>query len=125
MTDAQFFPYALDRRWQPLFTVLKVGSDDGVTIREDGMLVARYGWWTVKTPLDNVHGSTITGPHRWYTAVGLRLSAADSGLTFGTNHERGVCIDFVDPIPRVIGFENHAALWVSGADPEGLHAALG
>lgn len=124
-TPSQFFPYDLDRRWQALFTMLRVGADDGVTVGDDGSLVATFGWWKVSTTLDNVHGTSITGPHRWYTAVGLRLSASDSGLTFGTNHRRGVCIDFVDPIPKVIGARDHEALWVSVADPEGLARAIG
>ena len=121
----QFFPYEIDRRWKPMLLPLGVGKDDGVTVTEDGRLVATFGWVKVDTPLSNVDHTAITGPHRWYTAVGLRLSFADDGLTFGTNHLEGLCIEFVEPIPRVIGFRNHSALWVSVADPEGLAAALG
>ena len=121
----RFFPYRFDRRWTPLFVTLRVGADDGVTLTDDGRLRATYGWAKVDTPLDNVDHTEITGPHRWYTAVGLRLSFADDGLTFGTNHERGLCIGFVEPVPRVIGLKRHSALWVSVADPEGLAAAIG
>lgn len=121
----RFFPYELDQRWSPMFTVLGVDDGDGVTVGDDGSLVASYGRKRVETTLANVRGTEITGPHRWYTAVGLRLSFADDGLTFGTNHRRGVCIEFVERIPRVIGFRDHSALWVSVADPEGLAAAIG
>jgi hypothetical protein len=121
----RFFPYRFDRRWTPLFVTLRVGADDGVTLTDDGRLRATYGWATVDTPLDNVDHTEISGPHRWYTAVGLRLSFTDDGLTFGTNHERGLCIGFVEPVPRVIGLKRHSALWVSVADPEGLAAAIG
>lgn len=124
MSD-QFFPYRLDRRWQPLFTALRVGPDDGVTVTGDGLLRATFGWVKVTTPLTNVDHTEISGPHRWYTAVGLRLSFADDGLTFGTNHHRGVCIGFVEPIRKVIGLRDHSALWVSVADPDGLVAAIG
>jgi hypothetical protein len=55
----------------------------------------------------------------------LRLSLTDDGLTFGTNHHKGLWIAFVDKIPRVIGFRDHSLLWVSVADPEGLAAAIG
>jgi len=120
----RFFPYKIDSRWKALLRPLGVGHDDGVTITEDGHLVATYGRVQVDTPLGNVDHTEITGPHRWYTAVGLRLSFADDGLTMGTNHHRGLCIGFVEPIPRVIGFRKHSALWVSVADPEGLAAAL-
>ncbi len=120
-----FFPYQLDRRWAPLFAVLAVDEDDGVTITDDERLVATYGRKRVETPLTNIDHTLVTGPHRWWTAVGLRLSFADDGLTFGTTNERGLCVAFVDKIPRVIGPRNHSALWVSVADPEGLAAAIG
>lgn len=121
----QFFPYRLDNRWKAMFVVLRVGADDGVTITADGRLVATYGRFTVDTPLDNIDHTQVSGPHRWYTAVGPRLSFSDDGLTFGTNHQRGLCIEFIEKVPRVIGFKNHSALWVSVADPEALAAAIG
>lgn len=124
MSD-RFFPYRFDDRWRPLFVALRVKPTDGVTLTDDGLLRATYGWAKVVTPLDNVDHTEVSGPHRWYTAVGLRLSFADDGLTFGTNHRRGVCIEFVERVPRVIGFRDHSALWVSVADPEGLAAAIG
>ncbi len=124
MSD-QFFPYRFDNRWKAIFVALRVGADDGVTITDDGRLVATFGRVKVDTPLANVHHTQITGPHRWYTAVGLRLSFSDDGITFGTNHQRGVCIEFIDKVPRVIGFKDHSALWASVADPDGLSAAIG
>jgi hypothetical protein len=124
MSD-QFFPYRFDNRWKPMFAVLGVGADDGVTVGDDGSLVATYGRKRIETTLANVDHTAVTGPHRWYTAVGLRLSLADDGITFGTNHQRGLCIEFVERIPKVIGPRRHSALWVSVADPEGLAAAIG
>ena len=121
----QRFPYRLDKRWKPLFAVLGVGDDDAVEVTDDGRLVATFGRVSVETPHDNVVRTSVSGPHRWYTAVGLRLSFADDGLTFGTNHEKGLCIEFREKIRRVIGFKDHSALWVSVADPEGLAAAIG
>ncbi len=118
------FPYRFDNRWKPLFTVLGVRRRHGVTLTDDGRLVATYGWAKVETPLSNVDHTEITGPHRWYTAVGLRLSFADDGITFGTNHESGLCIAFRSRVPRVIGFRDHSALWVSVDDPAALAAAI-
>ena len=57
--------------------------------------------------------------------VGARLSFADDGLTFGTNHHLGLCVEFVEKIPKVVGPRPHSALWVSVADPDGLATALG
>jgi len=119
-----FFAYRLDTRWKPMFAALGVDDDDGVTVGENGSLVATFGRKRVVTTLDNVSHTAVSGPHRWYTAVGLRLSFSDDGLTFGTNHQRGLCIEFVERVPRVIGFKDHSALWVSVADPDGLAEAI-
>jgi hypothetical protein len=124
-TDDRFFPYRLDRRFSPLFAVLGVKDTDGVSLTADGRLVATYGRKRVETPLANVDHTLRTGPHRWWTAVGLRLSFADDGLTMGTNYEAGLCIAFVERIPKVIGLRDHSALWVSVADPDALAEAIG
>ena len=123
MSD-QLFPYRFDRRWSAMFVALRVKPTDGVTVTDDGRLIATYGWARIETTVDNVDHTLVTGPHRWYTAVGLRLSFTDDGITFGTNHHRGLCIAFVERVPKVIGLRDHSALWVSVADPEGLAAAL-
>lgn len=123
MTDT-FFPYEIDNRWMVMLKALGVGEDDGVTLTADE-LVATFGRVKLRTPLANVDHTLVSGPHRWYTAVGLRLSFSDDGLTMGTNHRRGLCIGFVEKVPKVIGFKDHSALWVSVADPEGLATALG
>jgi hypothetical protein len=123
VSDELFFPYRRDNRWAPMFALLGVRDSDGVTVSTD-TLRAKFGRSSVETPLTNVAGTSVTGPHRWWTAVGLRLSFADDGITFGTNHHRGLCIEFVERVPKVIGLRDHSSLWVSVADPEGLAAAL-
>lgn len=121
------FPYRFDRRWRLLFWALGVSKDDGVSIFDNGDLVATFGRFKVKTTKTNVRRTAVTGPHRWYTAVGLRLSLslADDSITFGTNHKKGLSIEFVRKVPPVIGFRRHSTLWVSVADPKGLAAAIG
>lgn len=119
------FPYLLDKRWSALFLVLGVRKSDAVTITAKGELIATYGRFKVASTLDNVAHTEVTGPHRWYTAVGLRLSLSDDGITFGTNHRKGLSIAFVEKVPRVIGLRKHSTLWVSVADPEGLAKAIG
>ena len=123
--EDQFFPYRLDRRFSPLFAVMGVKDTDGVTLTADGRLVATYGRKRVETPLANVDHTLRTGPHRWWTAVGLRLSFADDGLTMGTNYDAGLCLEVVEKIPKVLGLRDHSALWVSVAGPEALAEAIG
>jgi hypothetical protein len=121
---AESFPYHLDNRWKPLFVTLRVSDADGVRLTDGRCLIATYGRLSVETPIANVASTSVTGPHRWWTSVGVRLSFADDGLTFGTNHRAGLCIEFAEKIPKVIGFRDHSSLWVSVADPQGLAAAI-
>jgi hypothetical protein len=121
----QTFPYELDVRfaavWAPL---LLAPGRQGVTLTDQGRLVARYGFLVLDTPLTNIADAHISGPYRWWTAVGPRLSFADDGLTFGTTNHGGVCVHFREPVRRVIGSRSHSAVTVTVADREGLVRAL-
>jgi hypothetical protein len=122
---SRFFEYDLDPRFAPVWLALGVRPRrDGVTLTDDGRFLARYGWFRVDTPLGNVESAHTTGNYRWWTAVGVRLSAKDDGLTFGTNARRGVCVHFRDRIPRVVGLRDHSALTVTVRDADGLIDAL-
>jgi hypothetical protein len=125
MSDA-FFPYRFDRRYAPMWMPFGARPGrDGVTVTDDGLFRATFGFFKLETGLDNVAGGHTTGRYRWYTAIGARLSLADDGLTFGTNVDRGVCVHFRDRVPRVLGFKPHAALTVTVADCERLLEAIG
>jgi hypothetical protein len=49
----------------------------------------------------------------------------DDGLSFGTNHNAGVCIHFAEKVPSPLRRSGHSALTVTVADLEGLTNALG
>jgi hypothetical protein len=49
---------------------------------------------------------------------------ADDGLSFGTNHNAGVCIHFTEKVPSPLRRSGHSALTVTVADLEGLVNAL-
>jgi hypothetical protein len=122
---SRHFPYRYDPRLAPIWLPFRAfPGAQGVTITDDGRLVARYGPLRVDAPLSTVQDAHVTGPYRWWTAVGPRLSAVDDGLTFGTNAAAGVCIHFEPPIHRVIGLRDHSALTVTVADTHGLVAAI-
>lgn len=119
------FPYDFDLRFAPVWApLLLVPGTQGVTLTDDGRFVAQFGPLRVNTPLANIAGAHVTGPFRWWTAVGARLSFRDDGLTFGTTNHAGVCVHFRQPVRRVIGPRNHSALTVIVADCEGLVEAL-
>jgi hypothetical protein len=120
------FGYAIDKRYLPLLLPfgLRV-SKDGVTLTDEGSLLATFGFIKIKTPLANVTEAHITRNYRWWTAFGVRASMADDGLSFGTNHSAGVCIHFAEKVPSLLRRSGHSALTVTVADLEGLTSALG
>lgn len=121
----QHFGYDIDRRYLPvLLPFLLRPSRDGVTLTDDDVFVATFGLVKITTPRANVAGAHITEHYRWWTACGIRMSAADDGLTFGTNNRRGVCVHFEENVRSRIRRSGHSALTVTVADVEGLQAAL-
>ena len=120
------FAYAIDRRYLPLLVPFGLrGSKNGVTLTDDGLLLATFGFFKIKTPLANVTEAHITRNYRWWTAFGVRGSMVDDGLSFGTNHNAGVCIHFAEKVPSPLRRSGHSALTVTVADLEGLTSALG
>ena len=114
-----FFPYLLDRRFQAVWWPLGVRDTDGVTVTDD-RFVATYGRWRVDTPLDNISEVRVTGPYRWWRAVGLRGSGKDSGATFGTTPRGGVCVLFHEKVAKMLPNGPHRGLTVTVADTQGL-----
>ena len=125
-TVTQHFGYAIDKRYLPVLLpfLLRPGTD-GVTLTDGSGLVATFGVFKIATPLANVTGAHITRNYRWWTAFGVRMSRADDGLTFGTNHHGGVCIHFAEKVPSLLRRGGHSALTVTVADLETLTTALG
>lgn len=126
MVDTQVFRFRFDPRFRVPLAALGVLPGTASVVVGDGMLTARYGPWLVETPLANVADARVTGPYKAYRAVGVRLSGKDSGLTFGTTAERGVCIAFAEKVPGFdpLGVLRHEGLTVTVDDCQGLVAAL-
>src|SRR5580658_5934296 len=119
------FAYAIDKRYLPLLLPFGLrGSKDGVTLTDEGSLLATFGFVKIKTPLANVTEAHITRNYRWWTAFGVRASMADDGLSFGTNHSAGVCIHFAEKVPSRLRKSGHSALTVTVRDLDGLVSAL-
>jgi hypothetical protein len=119
------FPYAIDMKFVPLWLPFGVRpTKDGVTLTDDGRFVATYGFVRIETHIDNIDGAHATSGYRWWTAIGARRSFVDDGLTFGTNHDAGVCVHFHERVRSILRPSGHSALTVTVADVEGLIAAL-
>jgi hypothetical protein len=94
---------------------------------EGRVLVARFGFWTVTTPVDNVAQVTVTGPYSPLKTIGPpHVSLVDLGLTFATNRDRGLCIRFRRAVPGLTptSLVRHPALTVTVDDVDGLADAL-
>jgi hypothetical protein len=122
----QHFDYAIDNRYLPVLLPFGLRrAKDGVTLTDDGSFTATFGFFKLSTSLQNITGAHITRHYRWWTAFGVRGSQADDGLSFGTNHDAGVCIHFAEKVPSVLRRSGHSALTVTVADLDGLTQALG
>lgn len=122
----QHFGYAIDRRFLPVLLPFGLRRHrDGVTLADDGSFVATLGFFTVTTSRENITGAHITRNYRWWTAIGVRASMADDGLSFGTNRDAGVCIHFAERVPSPLSRRGHSALTVTVDDLTGLTATLG
>jgi len=102
-------------------------GNSGVEV-DDGRLLARFGRWSLETPLDNIVATSVTGPYGRLRTMGpAHLSLSDRGLTFATNGRRGLCIRFRTPVAGLepTGRLRHPGLTVTVADPDGLAEALG
>jgi hypothetical protein len=95
--------------------------------RDDEVLRARFGPWSVTTPFRNIEDVRVTGPYRVQKTAGpAHVSLVDRGLTFATNDARGVCICFRTPVRGIdpVGVVRHPALTVTVADPDALRREL-
>ena len=125
MAASLFFAYAVDRRFAPLWAPFGLRpAKDGVTLTDDGRFVATFGFARLQTPLDNIDGAHVTRDYRWWTAIGVRQSFVDDGLTFGTNRRAGVCVHFKQRVRASPPGRRHSALTVTVADLDGLVRAL-
>ncbi|MCR6483778.1 hypothetical protein M8542_13215 [Amycolatopsis sp. OK19-0408] len=96
-----------------------LGSRNGLDLDGDGLRV-RLGPWLVTTPLSNIVGAEVSGPFSPLRGLGVRLSLADHGLTFGTTTDRGVCLRFREPVRGIDpwGLIRHPGLTVTVSEPD-------
>lgn len=120
------FTFAFDRRFRPLLALVGVLPQTAWVGVDAQYLTVGFGPWRLRTPRDNVVEAHRAGPYRWWRIIGLRLSLADRGITFGTGTAAGVCVRFAEPVSGVIGrWARHPAVTVTVADPDALIDALG
>ena len=120
--------FSFDFDWRLSFWLPALGvvpSTSFVELNGD-RFEARFGPWVVRTPLANLSCAKVTERYRWYTAIGVRGSMVDDGLTFGTNRRKGVCVLFRERVKGLdpFGLRMHSGLTVTVDDCEGLERAV-
>lgn len=124
----QEFPFAFapSYRWParvfgitPRTAWVRVTDDD---------LLARFGLWRLRTPRSNIAGCQLTGDFAYLKTAGpAHLSFKDRGVTFATNGDHALCVEFTEPVRAIdpTGRIRHPGATFTVADPAGLAAALG
>lgn len=122
------FPFAFTRAYRlaalpfgitPRSAYVEVAGDE---------LRVRYGLWSLRTPLSNVASTELTGGFTFLKTAGPpHLSFADRGVTFASNGDRALCVQFREPVPAIDPTKRivHPGATLTVADPEGLREVLG
>lgn len=93
----------------------------------DEELRVRFGLWRLRTPLANITSTTETGDFAYLKTVGPpHLSFTDRGVTFATNGDSALCLEFAEPVPGIDPTRTirHPGATLTVADPAALRAAL-
>ena len=123
--SARRFAFLHDPRFEAPLRALGVTRETAWVELDGELLRVRFGRLGLSSPLANVAGAEVTGPYRWYRAIGPRLSLADRGVTFGTAAHAGACVRFHEPVPALLGPRiGHPGATMTVADPAGLVTAL-
>lgn len=102
-------------------------SRSGVTVAEDELRV-RYGPWRLHTSLANIASAQLVGGFSFLKTAGPpHLSLKDKGISFTSNGDRALCVEFHEPVPGIDPTRRikHPGATLSVADPEGLARAIG
>ncbi|MEV5410956.1 hypothetical protein AB0K60_19195 [Thermopolyspora sp. NPDC052614] len=115
------YPFSVDPTWRLPLRLIGVRPSSAYVEVDDEFMV-RFGPWTLRTPMSNVAGATVTGPFSVWKVLGPHLSLADRGVTFGTNGRQGVCVRFHRPVSALAPGKvlTHPGVTVTVADPESL-----
>lgn len=121
-SPATEFPFRLrgPLRLLLLFWGVRAASA-GVRLEAD-RLVARFGFVTAVVALSNIESWDITGPYRWWRAVGIRQTLGKPDVSFGTSTHGGLRVRLRTPVK--IAWVRARDFYVTVDDLEGLGAAL-
>jgi hypothetical protein len=115
------FPIRLGPRSRALLLLFGARPSNSY-VALNGDLHASFGFFSIRTPVENIRRWRIEGPWSWFTAIGVRRGIRDGEITFGGNHRAGVKLEFKKPVKWSL--VRPPALYVTVADVEAFAAAL-
>jgi hypothetical protein len=120
------FPFDFDYPLAAPLAVLGVTPLTSHVDVADGWFDVRFGPWRLRTPLANLGASHVTGPYSAVRALGIRVSLADRGVTFGSNTRRGLCVELLEPVAAAlpIALVKHPGVTVTVREPERLREEI-
>ena len=117
------FPIRTQRGLRPILLLFGVVRPSSAVVTIDGdRLTGRFGFARAETTLSNIERWDITGPYRWWRAVGVRRTIGTHDLSFGGSTHGGVCLHFRSPVR--IARLGVIDLYLTVDDLAGLGAAL-
>jgi hypothetical protein len=119
--SSQRFPIRIGRRSRAFLLLFGVGPDNA-WVQLNGVVDARFGFYRLSTPIENVASYRIEGPWLWITAIGVRRGFRHGDLSYAGSPHGGVRLNFRQPVR--LGPLSVPALYVAVDDLEGLAAAL-
>lgn len=117
------YRFEFEDRYRVPARVFGVSERSAVVTVDATDVEAKFGRWTVRTPLANIASVSITGPYSFLKTAGPpHLSFSDRGITFATNSRRGVCLAFRRAVPGIepAGVLKHPNLTVTVQDCDAL-----
>lgn len=117
------FPIRIDRRFRWLLLLFGVRERNAYVDLDGHQLIARFGFYGVRTPISNIERWEISGPYRSLTALGVRRGIRRGDVTFGGSAHGGVRVDFHNP-PRWFGVFHPPAFYFTLDDLDGFAAEL-
>lgn len=120
-SGATRYDFAFARSYRlPALAFGITGSTSYVELGPDGLLV-RFGLWRLRTPLANITSAERTGGFGFLKTAGpAHLSLADRGVTFATNGDAAVCVQFDRPVKGIdpTGVIRHSGATLTLRDPD-------
>ena len=116
------FPIRLQPALGPILLLFGVRPGYAMVELDGGRLTARFGFFYAETSFANIARWDITGPYRWWRAVGVRRTRGTQDLSFGGSAHGGLCLHFRAPI--LVGRFRVTDLYLTVDDLVGLGAAL-